>query len=218
MRVLGLTGGIATGKSTVAGLLKELGATIIDADKIARDIVAPGQEAWQEIVNQFGVEILRPDQTINREKLRKIVFADPEARRKLESITHPRIRTVVQERIASLASQGAPIVIYEAPLLFENGIHHWLRPVILVTCSPETQRTRLAKRDHLSPAEVEQHLDAQMPLAQKRGLADYIIENSGDLQSLKKSVQKLWNRINSPSPAQDTYPGMGPRARDPRPE
>jgi dephospho-CoA kinase len=195
VKLIGLTGGIATGKSTVATFLRDLGAIVIDADEIAREIVKPEQEAWRAIVDAFGSEILLSDRTLDRDKLRKIVFADANARKQLESITHPRIRARVQERIAELAAQGSEVVIYEAPLLFENGVHHWLRPVILVACAPETQRARLAHRDRLNPTEVEWHLAAQMPLAEKRKLADYVIENDGDLAELKKKIDELWQKI-----------------------
>ena len=197
MKLIGLTGGIATGKSTVAALLTELGAVVIDADEIAREIVEPEQEAWREIVRVFGTEILQSDRKLNRDNLRKMIFADANARKQLESITHPRIRSRVQERIRDLSAQGAELVVYDAPLLFENGVHHWLRPVILVACSPETQRARLARRDRLSPAEIQRHLDAQMPLADKRKLADYVIENDGDLTELKTNVEAVWKQIQS---------------------
>jgi dephospho-CoA kinase len=218
MRVIGLTGGIATGKSTVAALFRELGAIIIDADQIAREIVQPGEDAWQEIVNAFGAEMLHPDKTLNRDKLRKLVFANKQARKKLQSITHPRIRSVAQERIAKLAAQGADIVIYEAPLLFENGVHQWLRPVILIACDIATQRSRLATRDQLSAEEIQQHLDAQMPLEKKIELADYLIENSGDLEALKNNVKTLWDEIKSTSPAPSSSRRKDQRARDPQPE
>jgi dephospho-CoA kinase len=197
VKLIGLTGGIATGKSTVAALLTELGAVVIDADEIAREIVEPEQEAWREIVRVFGTEILQSDRKLNRDNLRKMIFADANARKQLESITHPRIRSRVQERIRDLSAQGAELVVYDAPLLFENGVHHWLRPVILVACSPETQRARLARRDRLSPAEIQRHLDAQMPLADKRKLADYVIENDGDLTELKTNVEAVWKHIQS---------------------
>lgn len=197
MRVLGLTGGIATGKSAAAAILRELGAVIVDADDLAREIVQPGQEAWRDIVECFGVGILREDKTINREKLRKIVFDDKQARLRLESITHPRIRKLAQEKIRGSAAEGADVVIYVAPLFFENRVHLWIRPVILVTCDPETQKRRLRERDRLSDAEVERHLKAQMPLEQKRALADFIIENDGSVEDLKRKLKKLWEEIKS---------------------
>ncbi len=197
MRVLGLTGGIATGKSATASILRELGAVIVDADDLAREIVQPGQEAWHDIVECFGAGILREDKTINREKLRKIVFDDKEARLRLESITHPRIRKLAQEKIRRSAAEGAEVVVYVAPLFFENKVHLWIRPVILVACDPETQKRRLQERDHLSDAEVQQHLKAQMPLEHKRDLADFIIENDGSIEDLKRELKKLWGEIKS---------------------
>ena len=195
VKVIGLTGGIATGKSTAASMLRQLGAKIIDADELAREIVEPGQEAWQEIVAAFGREIVREDKSIDREKLRKKVFADPQARKRLESITHPRIRTLGQQRIQQLAAEGAEIVVYMAPLLFENQVQLWLRPVILVACDPATQKRRLQKRDRLNKKEIEQHLKAQMPLDEKRQLADFVIENNGSLVELEDKVREVWEKI-----------------------
>jgi len=195
MKLVGLTGGIATGKSTVASMLSQLGARIIDADELAREIVHPGQEAWREIVETFGQEILREDKSIDREKLRKKVFRDTEARKRLESITHPRIRSLAQQRMQQLAAEGAKIVVYMAPLLFENQVHLWLRPVILVACDAATQKRRLQKRDGLNDEEIQQHLKAQMSLEEKRELADFIIENTGTLDSLRKRVEEVWQTI-----------------------
>src|SRR5215510_14446417 len=219
MKVIGLTGGIASGKSTVGALLRELGAVIVDADQIAREIVQPGQDAWREIVDSFGTGILHPDKSLDRDKLRKIIFASEQARKQLQSIMHPRIRALAQERIAQLAAaQGAEIVIYEAPLLFENGVREWLRPVIVVACDLETQRLRLATRDRLSAEEIQRHLDAQMPLAEKIQLADYVIDNSGDLEDLKNKVGTLWDEIRSISPAPGSSRRKDPHARDRQPE
>lgn len=195
MKLVGLTGGIATGKSTVASLLRGLGARIVDADELAREIVQPGQEAWQEIVAAFGSEFLSEDRTLDREKLRKLVFQDSAARKKLESITHPRIRKLAEARFRELAAEGAEIVIYEAPLLFENQVHLWLRPVVLVTCSAAIQKKRLQDRDRLSEEEIRQHLEAQMSLDEKRKLADFVIENNGDLEELQQQVREVWEKI-----------------------
>jgi len=195
VKVIGLTGGIATGKSTVAAMLQQLGARIIDADALAREIVEPGKEAWQEIVSAFGREILRADQSIDREKLRRQVFEDQQARKRLESITHPRIRTLAQQRIQQLAAEGAEIIVYMAPLLFENQAHLWLRPVILVACDLAKQKKRLRDRDKLTEGQIRQHLKAQMSLAEKRKLADSIIENNGSVEELKKQVQEVWEEL-----------------------
>ena len=176
-------------------MLHELGAEIIDADELAREIVRPGREAWREIVDAFGVEILRDDRSIDRDKLRKIIFSDEKARKRLESITHPRIRALAQQKIKKLAAAGAAIIVYDAPLLFENQLHLWLRPVILVICSAAAQRQRLRERDRLSEEEIEQHLKAQMPLEEKRRLADLVIENDGSLEELRSQVQEVWEKI-----------------------
>jgi len=195
VKVIGLTGGIATGKSTVASLLRELGAKVIDADDLAREIVQPGQEAWKETVDAFGSEILRQDKTIDRETLRKKIFQDEAARKKLESITHPRIRALAQARIQQLATEEADLIVYEAPLLFENQVHLWLRPVILVACDLEIQKRRLRERDGLDEEEIQRHLKAQMPLQEKRKLADFIIENNGDIEDLRRQVRQVWQKI-----------------------
>jgi dephospho-CoA kinase len=197
MKLVGLTGGIATGKSTVASMLRDEGARIIDADELAREIVRPGRAAWREIVAAFGKDILLPAQTLDREKLRKRIFADREARARLESITHPRIRKLARERMASLAAEGAQVAVYEAPLLFENNVHLWLRPVILVACRPDVQKRRLRDRDRLSEEEIRRHLEAQMSLQEKRKLADFVIENDGDLQELRRRVKAVWRKIRA---------------------
>ncbi len=197
MKLLGLTGGIATGKSTVSTLLKRLGAKVIDADELAREVVRPGQEAWREIIDAFGPTVVTEEGSIDRKRLRKIIFHDPAARKRLESILHPRIRALARERIQALSAEGHEIIIYEAPLLFETQAHHWLRPVILVACDEMTQRKRLRERDGLSEKEIAEHLSAQMSLEDKRQLADFIIENSGDLKTLEKEVLALWEKIKA---------------------
>ncbi len=176
-------------------MLRELGAKIINADDLARAIVQPGKEAWKEIVAAFGTEVLRPDRAIDREKLRTTIFQDATARKRLDSITHPRIRALAQARAQELAAKGSAIVIYEAPLLFEKEAHLWLRPVILVACDDFLQRRRLKARDRLNDAEIEQHIKAQMPLSEKRALADFVIENNGDLEDLKKQVKEVWTKL-----------------------
>lgn len=197
MKLLGLTGGIASGKSTVAAILRRLGVAIINADELSREVVQPGQEAWKEIVDTFGPAILQEDKTLDRRKLRKIVFDNPEARKKLEAIIHPRVRALAEKKISELAATGSSIIVYEVPLLFEAQIHLWLRPVILVACDVETQKKRLLERDRLTEAEAQQHLDAQMSLEDKRKLADYVIENNGDLEELERQVRGVLQRIQA---------------------
>jgi dephospho-CoA kinase len=197
VKLLGLTGGIASGKSTVAAILRRLGAAIINADELSREVVQPEQDAWKEIITTFGTDILQEDKTLDRKKLRKIVFDNPDARKKLEAIIHPRVRALAERRIRELAAAGNSIIVYEVPLLFEAQIHLWLRPVILVACEIGTQRKRLLERDHLTEMEAQQHLDAQMNLEEKRKLADYVIENDGNLEELEQQVRAVLQKIQA---------------------
>jgi dephospho-CoA kinase len=197
VKLVGLTGGIASGKSTVAAILYRLGAAVINADDLSREVVQPEQDAWKEIIDTFGTAILQEDTTLDRRKLRKIVFDYPEARKKLEAIIHPRVRALAEKKISELAAAGSSIIVYEVPLLFENQIHLWLRPVILVACDIEAQKQRLLERDHLTAIEAQQHLDAQMSLAEKRKLADYVIENNGSLEQLEQQVHEVLQKIQA---------------------
>jgi dephospho-CoA kinase len=197
VKLVGLTGGIASGKSTVAAILRRLGAAIINADDLSREVVQPEQDAWKEIIDAFGLDILQEDKTLDRRKLRKIAFDCPEARKKLETIIHPKVRALAERRINELAAAGSSIIVYEVPLLFENQIQLWLRPVILVACDAETQKKRLLARDHLTAIEAQQHLDAQMSLVEKRKLADYVIENNGTLEELEQQVREVLQKIQA---------------------
>jgi len=192
-----LTGGIASGKSTVARILKRLGAAIVDADALAREVVEPGNDAWKDIVEAFGAEVLQPDQTLDRQKLRATIFNNSAARKKLEAIIHPRVRALAEERIHQHAAAGYEIVVYEVPLLFEGNLHEWLRPVVLVACDLEIQKRRLQERDVLSVEASQRHIDAQLSLAEKRRLADYVIENDGSLEDLEREVESVLNKIKA---------------------
>ena len=197
MKLVGLTGGIASGKSTVAKILQGLGAAIVNADDLAREVVLPGREAWKEIVASFGADILQTDQNLDRQKLRTLIFNQPEARKRLESIIHPRVRALAEERIRQYGAAGYPVVIYEVPLLFEGKLQEWLRPVILVACDVETQTARLQKRDHLTAADAEKHIAAQMSLKDKRRLADYVIENNGSLEDLERQTRQILEELKA---------------------
>jgi dephospho-CoA kinase len=195
--LIGLTGGIASGKTTVAKILARLGAAIVDADTLAREVVEPDCDAWKKIIETFGAEVLQADRTLDRQKLRSTIFNDPAARKQLESIIHPRVRALAEERIAQHAAAGYEIIVYEVPLLFEGKLHEWLRPVVLVACDAAVQRRRLEQRDHLSPEAAQKHIDAQMSLEEKRRLADYVIENDGDMADLERQVRAVIEKIKA---------------------
>lgn len=197
MKLVGLTGGIASGKSTVAEILARQGAAIINADVLAREVVEPDRQAWTEIVNTFGTAVLQPDRALDRQKLRAIIFDDPDARKKLESIIHPQVRALAEQRIREHAAAGYAVIVYEVPLLFEGNLQEWLRPVILVACDVDTQRKRLQSRDNLSAVQAQKHIEAQMSLEEKRRLADYVIENNGSLEDLERQVQAVLEKIKT---------------------
>ncbi|MFO7265539.1 MAG: dephospho-CoA kinase [Bacillota bacterium] len=191
----GLTGGIACGKSTVARMFAELGAAVVSADEISREIVAPGMPAWEEIRAEFGDAVLRPDGTLDRKRLGTIVFSDPAKRRRLEAITHPRIRQVMAERIAAAAAAGRP-VIAEIPLLFESEASRSLVDVVIVVyADPETQLARLMGRDQLTREQALARIEAQMPLSEKVKRADFVIDNGGDLERTREQVARIWSEL-----------------------
>ncbi|MBK7071839.1 MAG: dephospho-CoA kinase [Myxococcales bacterium] len=197
VKVVGLTGGIASGKSTVATLLRERGAAIVDADLLAREVVARGQPALGELVVRFGPAILTADGALDRKALGARVFADPAARADLNRITHPRIAAAAQAAIAAHAAAGVPVVFYEAALLIENGLHRGLDGTIVVSVDPATQAARLAARDNLPPDAVEGRLAAQLPLADKLAVATWVVDNSGDRAALTSAVDRLWHSLEA---------------------
>jgi dephospho-CoA kinase len=189
--VIGLTGGIASGKSTVAEMLRARGAAVVDADQLARVVVAPGQPALDDIAREFGREVLLADGTLDRQKLGAIVFSDPGRRAALERITHPRIAALAQAEIAAHAARGAQVVFYEAALLVERGSYRGFDALVVVTASPEVQRQRLAERDSLSVDDIERRLEAQLPLAEKVAVATWTVDNHGDRGQLEREVDAL---------------------------
>lgn len=200
-RIIGLTGGIASGKSTVARLLRDLGAQIVDADEIAREVVLPGTPALEELVARFGDAVLGEDGSLDRKQLGALVFRDPGARADLNAITHPRIAAASKARIVALVDKGADPVIYEAALLVENRAHEWLDALIVVSVPPEVQVARLMARDNISEREARERLGAQLPLAAKVAVADYVIENSGTLEQTRNRVTELWLQLREMSRA-----------------
>lgn len=194
--IVGLTGGIASGKSTVSSHLRELGVYVIDADQVARAIVEPGQPALDEIVARFGQGILDAQGCLDRAALGKIVFEDPEARAALSMITHPRIGQRMMQEAADAFARGHAWVIYDAALLVENNIHTMFDALIVVSLSPERQLERLMSRDGLTEAEAQARIDSQLPLAKKVAVADYIVDNSGTKAQTLQKTQQLYEHIS----------------------
>jgi dephospho-CoA kinase len=183
VRIIGLTGGIATGKSTFAAALRARRVPVVDADALARDVVAPGSPALAEIVRAFGPGVLDGSGGLDRRAVGAMVFADPQARRRLESITHPAIRAAMVAETARLAAAGHDLVFYDAPLLFEVGLDRALDAVVVVWAPRDVQRARVVRRDHVSPADADARLDAQLPVDEKAARADFVVDNAaeGDL-------------------------------------
>lgn len=187
--IIGLTGGIASGKSTVSALLVNKGARLVDADVIAREVMLPGHEVLAAAAKQFGKEILFPDGTLNRAKLGEIVFQDPVALQTLNNLTHPAIRQEIKNRMYSMEQEEPKrLIIVDIPLLFESGLETLFHEIVVVYVPREVQITRLMERNRLSLEEAEARLNAQMDIEQKRNKADYIIDNSGDLAYTEQQV------------------------------
>lgn len=200
MRVLGLTGGIGSGKSSAAQMFRDLGAEVIDADQLAREVVEPGQPALEEIASIFGRDILLPDGHLNRGKLARIVFADPAARARLNAITHPRIRQRMEADVAARRS-GPGVLILDIPLLYENDRTSAVEKVIVVWVDARTQRRRLIEREGLTDDEARQRIAAQMPLDAKRARADHLIDNSGDRDTTRRQVEAIYRHYAQAPPA-----------------
>jgi dephospho-CoA kinase len=191
--LVGLTGGIASGKSTVSRQLAELGCRVIDADVLAREVVAPGQPALRAIVEAFGPEVLRPDGSLDRPRLGALVFADLEKRRRLEEITHPAIRQRRADALAELAAAGFDgIVVQDAALLIEVGGRADVDRLVVVDAEPGVQRERLMRRDGLDAAEAERRISSQMPLAEKVKLAHYVVDNSDSPEETAAQVRAVY--------------------------
>lgn len=194
MKVIGLTGGIATGKSSVAGLLEQLGASIVDADQLARDAVRPGTEAYLAIVDQFGPGILDAEGFIDRTHLGGLIFADSEARNRLESIVHPAIKRLAGERLAALREIGVPIAVYMAALLVEAGAIDRVDEVWVVSVNEKIQIERLMNRDGLSREDALRRIGSQMPMEEKKGYGKVVIDNSGAWEDTERQVRGVWDR------------------------
>lgn len=221
VNVIGLTGGIASGKSTVARLLAERGAAVIDADQLARKIVEPGQPALAELVARFGAAILTADGQLDRKRLGAIAFSDEDARADLGRITHPRIAAASAQAIAAWSDAGANVVFYEAALLVENRAHTGLSGLIVVAAPDEIQESRVIMRDALSRDEARARIAAQLPLPEKIAVATWVIQNGGDIDALRSEVDRVvadiegkYGSIRAPLPASASGARPAVRADD----
>lgn len=193
MQVFGLTGGIATGKSTVAAMFQAKGAHLIDADVVARQIVEPGQPAFAEIAARFPDVV--HDQTLDRVALGARIFSNPDDRLALNAITHPRVRQAVLAQLQALEAQGVSQVLYDVPLLIENRLHEGLAGVILVTAPPGVQRQRLMARNGLTAEQADERINSQLPLNEKRRYANWVIDNGGTLAATQRQVDEVWQQV-----------------------
>ncbi|KAM6951081.1 dephospho-CoA kinase domain-containing protein [Aplochiton taeniatus] len=198
MFLVGLTGGISSGKSTVSSLLRELGSPLIDADVVARKVVEPNSLAYRRIVYHFGPEILLENGEIDRQKLGQLIFVSEEKRKLLNSITHPEIQKEMLKQILYYFLRGYRYVVLDVPLLFETKhLTRFLNHTVVVYCDPTTQLLRLMQRDQLTQEQAQQRLAAQMPLNEKRGLANHVVENSGSREDMHRQVLGLHSLLEN---------------------
>ena len=196
MLKVGLTGGIASGKSTVSEAFARLGAKVLDADEVAREVVLPGKPAWTKLRHTFGSEFFHPDGRLNRSKLRRLVFADPEQRSRLNAIVHPEVMREIDFRFEQLTSSAEhAVVLVDVPLLIEVGVAHRFDKVVVVYANESVQVMRLMQRDGLSREEARQALSVQIDLREKAQKADFVIDNSGTPGETQAQVEKVWQEL-----------------------
>ena len=193
--VFGLTGGIASGKSTVAARLRKRGVPIVDADLLAREVVEPGTSGYRAILDAFGESVLSADRRIDRKELARVVFGDDERRRKLNAITHPLISALAAERAKEHGDRGEPLVCWEAALIVENGLADAFRPLVVVAAPEVLQLTRIRSRDASSQEDALSRIRAQKPLAEKIAVADFVIETTGTLEENAKKTDDVLAKI-----------------------
>lgn len=196
MKWLGLTGGIACGKSTVSRKLMEQAFPVIDADQIAKEVVKAGSAGLKSITREFGEEMLLEDGSLDRRKLGQKVFGNPDLLHKLEAITHPLIREETRRQRRNYEDLGTPLVIYDIPLLFETKAQDQFDKIIVVSCTREQQRERLRRRNNLSEEEIEMRIASQIPIKFKEEEADFVLYNNKDEQHLIKEVERLVQWLN----------------------
>lgn len=191
MKWIGLTGGVATGKSTAAALLKGLGLPVIDADQIAHKLSETGESGYEKILSHFGKNILNKDRSINRKQLGQIIFSDPQLKLDLENILHPLIKQETQLQKKQYEQKGSQICLYDVPLLFEKNLATDFDHTILIWCDRETQLERMIKHRDLTKEEASLRIQNQLPMVDKVKMATYCVDNSGDMEDLEKQIQKL---------------------------
>jgi dephospho-CoA kinase len=197
MKWIGLTGGIATGKSTVSRALSLRGIPVVDADVLAREAVRAGSAGFQQVVQAFGPNAVGLNGELDRQFLGAAVFSDPDKRRLLESIIHPRVRALMLTRKAELERQGAPLAFYDVPLLFEKNLAAEFDATVVVACDRPTQLARAMSRDNLSREEAERRLAAQMPIEEKVARADFVIDNNAGLDELEAAITAFLRQLPS---------------------
>ncbi len=195
MILFGLTGGLASGKSTVAARLRALGVPVIDADQIAREVVAPGTPGLAAVAAAFGPSVLLPDGSLDRAAVAERVFNDPAERRRLNGILHPLIGAESARRVAELTAQGEPIACYEAALLVENGIADAFRPLVVVAVPKDVQIARAMARDQATKDQARARITAQLPLSAKVAAADYVIDNGGSREATERRTDEVLEEI-----------------------
>lgn len=194
MKLVGLTGGIGSGKSTVAAMLRELGAEVVDADEASHAVYEPGTPGFAAVVKEFGEAYVK-DGRIDRRRLGELVFKDADARRRLNEIVHPLVREWMAARTAEAADRGAEVVVQDVPLLFENGLERLFSPVVLVYVPETLQVERLFRGRGFAPERAREVIAAQMPIEEKRRLAEHLIDNSGTIEETRVQVEKLWAQL-----------------------
>jgi dephospho-CoA kinase len=194
LKLIGLTGGAGSGKSTVSDMLSELGAVVIDADEAAHAVYEPGSPGFDAVANEFGEQYLR-DGRIDRARLGELVFRDESARRRLNAIVHPLVREWMAARTAEAALRDANVVVQAVPLLFENGLERLFSTLVLVYVPEDVQLTRLVTGRGLSEDRARGMIAAQMPIDEKRKLAHHVIDNSGSVEATRKQVERMWTEI-----------------------
>jgi len=194
--LVGLTGGIGSGKTTVTRMFEVRGAVVFDADVLARDAIAPGTRGHEQVVERFGPNVLAPGGDIDRVALASVVFADPAARRDLEAIVHPEVRRLFAEGAEAHRDTDA-VVVFSAPLLVETGMHTAFEVLIVVSAPVGTQVDRLLRDRGMSEVSIRQRIDAQLPLEEKAEVADILIDNEGTLEELEGQVERIWTDLRA---------------------